>query len=352
MNARVVLLAALLTVSCSSTGPGSDVAAEATLDTAPEAFADTAPEAFADTTPDATPDVTAPAWTAASCVADPACPLPLLNAHRGLCGDEPENTLAAFAECEQLAVPMFEVDLRMTSDGHVVVMHDSTVDRTTDGETRYPGRTEVSLLTLAEFQALVIDDARCADDPDASPARCHPCSFADLLAFTTADSVLFLDFKDGDPATVAADINAAGAGGRILFFDSDLGRLRAYREAVPGGLVMPRAEAEADFATFLDPANDDLELRWVHGDPYHAVPAVTEALKARGVRLYFNLFTLSDVPFAAAEALDDPAKKQPWLDKAHAALDQAIADGGSGFGTEFAPLGAAYLYPHGFGAAR
>jgi len=353
-----ILAAALLLGACGgSTADDVEVGPDASvdqgaLDVAADLAEATAPDTLDDDpAPDAEASPPVP-LTPAECVADPACTTPILNAHRGLCGDEPENTIAAFLQCEQFVVPMFEIDLRQTSDGAVVLMHDDTVDRTTDGEDRFPGRTAVSQLTLAEFLSLVIDDARCQAAPDASPDRCHPTTFATLLARTQAASVLFLDFKDGQPEAVAADILAADAAGRVIFFDSSFERLRAYRQAVPGGLVMPRAEAIEDFAAFVAPENDDLDLRWIHGDPFHATPEVATLLKAHGVRLYFNVFTLSDVPFAAASAIDDPAKKEPWLQKAHAALDKAIADGGSGFGTEFAPLGAAYLYPNGFGVAR
>ncbi len=344
---KLVLLLSIVALgsACGASSGSNDVEPDAAADVAADAVPDAPP---ADLAAD---EVAPPPVTPAECVADPACPFPLLNAHRGLCGDEPENTYAAFTECQQHVVPMFEIDLRMTADGHVVLMHDDTVDRTTDGETRFPGRTKVDQLTLAEIQSLVVDDPRCAADPDANPDRCHPATFAGLLARTDAQNVLFLDFKDGDPAAVAADILAADAGARVIFFDSDFARLRAFRAAVPGGLVMPRAEEEDDFAAFLGPENDDLQIRWIHGDPSHAVPAVTDLLRARGVRLYFNLFTLSDVPFAASEALDDPSKKAPWLLKAHNAMEAALAAGGLGFGTEFAHLGAAHWYPNGFGVA-
>ena len=83
----------------------------------------------------------------ADCLADPRCPIPFPSAHRGLCGGEPENTLSALLNCERLGVPLIEVDTRETADGVVVIMHDDTVDRTTDGETRFPGRTAVDQLT-------------------------------------------------------------------------------------------------------------------------------------------------------------------------------------------------------------
>lgn len=59
---------------------------------------------------------------------------PLLIAHRGGSALAPENTLTAFRQAaERWPVDMIELDVRATSDGHCVVIHDPTVDRTTDG---------------------------------------------------------------------------------------------------------------------------------------------------------------------------------------------------------------------------
>ena len=54
-------------------------------------------------------------------------------AHRGAMDTHPENTVPAFREAVRLGVQMIELDVRMTKDGHLVIMHDPTVDRTTDG---------------------------------------------------------------------------------------------------------------------------------------------------------------------------------------------------------------------------
>lgn len=58
----------------------------------------------------------------------------LLNvAHRGASGHAPEHTLAAYELGEQMKGDYIEVDLQMTKDGHLIAMHDETVDRTTNG---------------------------------------------------------------------------------------------------------------------------------------------------------------------------------------------------------------------------
>ena len=71
----------------------------------------------------------------------------LIN-HRGLSPGFPENTLAAFRNSVALGVDAIEIDMRATKDGEIVIMHDTTVDRTTDGT------GAVSDLTLAEIKAL------------------------------------------------------------------------------------------------------------------------------------------------------------------------------------------------------
>jgi glycerophosphoryl diester phosphodiesterase len=69
-------------------------------------------------------------------------------AHRGASGNYPENTLIAFQKALEIGVDEIELDLYLTKDGHLIIMHDSTVDRTTDGT------GAISDLTLAEIKAL------------------------------------------------------------------------------------------------------------------------------------------------------------------------------------------------------
>lgn len=54
--------------------------------------------------------------------------------HRGACGYEPENTLRSFERAIDLGVPMIELDVHVCASGELVVIHDDTVDRTTNGQ--------------------------------------------------------------------------------------------------------------------------------------------------------------------------------------------------------------------------
>ncbi|WP_093802333.1 glycerophosphodiester phosphodiesterase family protein [Streptomyces sp. Wb2n-11] len=68
--------------------------------------------------------------------------------HRGVMGVEPENTLRSFVRAEQAGMDAIELDLHLSKDGALVIMHDAEVDRTTDG------RGAIAGLTLTELRAL------------------------------------------------------------------------------------------------------------------------------------------------------------------------------------------------------
>lgn len=57
----------------------------------------------------------------------------MIFAHRGAAGTHPENTMVAFIEAANVGADGIELDVQLTKDGEVVVIHDETVDRTTDG---------------------------------------------------------------------------------------------------------------------------------------------------------------------------------------------------------------------------
>ena len=72
----------------------------------------------------------------------------LVIAHRGASSYAPENTFAAYDLALQMGVFHIELDVEFTSDGHIVVIHDDTIDRTTNGSGL------VTSYTLAELQEL------------------------------------------------------------------------------------------------------------------------------------------------------------------------------------------------------
>ncbi|GAA0492335.1 glycerophosphodiester phosphodiesterase [Streptomyces stramineus] len=82
--------------------------------------------------------------------------VPVAIGHRGVPVLAPENTLASVDRAADLGIRWVENDVQRTRDGALIVMHDTTLDRTTDAEQRFPGRApwKVADFTLAEIQKL------------------------------------------------------------------------------------------------------------------------------------------------------------------------------------------------------
>lgn len=73
---------------------------------------------------------------------------PLIIAHRGYSRDYPENTIAAFDAAVEAGADMIELDVTLSQDGQLVVIHDDTLNRTTDGEGFVCHQQADDLLTL------------------------------------------------------------------------------------------------------------------------------------------------------------------------------------------------------------
>lgn len=84
-------------------------------------------------------------------------PKPAVIAHRGASAYAPENTLSAFELAVKQEADAIELDVRLSADGHIIVIHDNTVNRTTNGKGMV---SDLSLAALKELDAgSVYDDA-------------------------------------------------------------------------------------------------------------------------------------------------------------------------------------------------
>jgi glycerophosphoryl diester phosphodiesterase len=109
---------------------------------------------------------------------------PKLVGHRGALEIAPENTMASFQRALEDGADVIELDICLSADGHIVVMHDATVDRTTNGTGL------VSVLTLAELKRL---DAGAWFDPQFAGERVP--TLAEVLAWARGRIGLMLELK-------------------------------------------------------------------------------------------------------------------------------------------------------------
>lgn len=110
---------------------------------------------------------------------------PLVSAHRGYSATAPENTLAALEAAWRAGASLAEIDVQLTRDFQVVLMHDRTVDRTTTG------RGFVKDLTVAELQSL---DAGSWFGPQFHGARVP--TLGEVLEWARTKLVLLVELKN------------------------------------------------------------------------------------------------------------------------------------------------------------
>ena len=185
---------------------------------------------------------------------------PMVVAHRGASVEQPENTITAFEAAIDAGADAVEFDVRMTADGHAVVMHDPDVSRTTDGSGL------VSEMTLDEIRRLgvpTVEEAlqclsgRAAADIEIKNLPGEP-------DHTT----------DREPAvegTLAA-LDEVGFSGPVIvssFNPASIAHSRALRPDVPTGLL---TEYEVDADEALGRVTD-------HGHPW-VLPFVLKVLEA------------------------------------------------------------------------
>ena len=78
----------------------------------------------------------------------------ILAAHRGDRFNYPENTMLAYRKAAELGVDQIEIDIRITKDGELVIIHDATVDRTTNGTGKVKDFTLAQLKESSREQSL------------------------------------------------------------------------------------------------------------------------------------------------------------------------------------------------------
>jgi glycerophosphoryl diester phosphodiesterase len=240
------------------------------------------------------PTATTPTTTSAAADAAPArSPFevrgrPLLWAHRGASRDAPENTLAAFKLAAAQRADGVELDAQLCGSGEVVVLHDSTLGRTTGA---------VGLVTETPWQLLRTLDAGAFKGEQFRGERIPLLSevleaLPGLLVNVELKCESLAD--DGLTARAVACVREARAEGRVLFSSFNplcLRRARALAPEIERALLF---EAGAPWLLRSAATAPLLDAAALHPEAVLATPAAVSRWRARGYRL-------------ACWTVDDPA---------------------------------------------
>ena len=143
-------------------------------------------------------------------------------AHRGDHTKVPENTIASLKEAIKSGADYAEIDLRTTKDGYMVLQHDATVDRMTNGTGK------IKDLTLAEIQQLNVNNK---NKPSKKVYRIP--TFEEVLKTCKNKINIYLDFKDADVAETFRQIQAAGMENQVAVYVNSIPQYKQWREIAP-----------------------------------------------------------------------------------------------------------------------
>jgi glycerophosphoryl diester phosphodiesterase len=187
-------------------------------------------------------------------------------AHRGAAGHAPENTLAALELAIQLGVDMVEFDVQRSADGALVLFHDRTVDRTTNGE------GSVESLPLTVLRGL-----------DAGEGERIPL-LEEALACLNGRAGAMIELKvRGIAAEVRATVKATQFQSPLIYASFFHEELLTVRKLMPDAQTLALIEGASihltDFAIDAKATHVGLALDFV-------TPALVQALQAQGIKVF------------------------------------------------------------------
>jgi glycerophosphoryl diester phosphodiesterase len=236
---------------------------------------------------------------------------PLVASHRADWRSAPENSLRAIRNAIAMGVDIVEIDVRRTKDGRFVIIHDSTLDRTTTGTGK------VSDHTLAELLELRLRDANAHSTADRLP------TLEEALAAIRGRAVVNLDKSGNHLAEIYEIVARERALEQVLF---SVGKPLAEVEAGAPGLLAkikymvvvndrragPTAALVRDYLASAHPPAV-VQVSVTRGDDSPLLPLLPE-IRARGSRVWINsIWPEQNGGHHDDLALTDPDGSYGWL---------------------------------------
>lgn len=232
---------------------------------------------------------------------------PFVVAHRGAPRLAPENTLRSFALALEQGAFALETDLRFTADGEIVLHHDATLERTTDGSGAVRAHT---LRALKRLRTRLPGTNQ--PGPDAIP------TLSELLQWTEARTSLLLELKDPlfrEPPYARRLVNTLRAFGVleqtavVSFHPEHVAAVAAICPALPTGHITLTNPTPRRHVELLGPAwpllyANPLYVAWAHRWRSVVCPLDTQPERRMGYYLQLGVdAVLADDPTAALAAM-------------------------------------------------
>ena len=157
----------------------------------------------------------------------------LILAHRGAWGYRPENTIEAFSLAAEMGADGVELDVHLSADGHVMVLHDSKIDRTSNGQGVV---TDYTLEELKQF------DFGYHYNNDKRTGVKIPTLDEVYALLAPTGMIVNVEIKSADPAVVVACDRIAkeyGMEDKVIYSSFDHHQLARVKEIAPDAFIAP-----------------------------------------------------------------------------------------------------------------
>ena len=204
----------------------------------------------------------------------------LVAAHRAAHNHHPENSLPAIQEAIDLAIDIVELDVKVTKDGVAVLMHDGTIDRTTNGSGK---PSDYTLEELRKFNLIHKNDT----------TSLHIPTFDEALKLIKDKIMVDIDLKTDQLDPIIEDLKQNECEDQVFFFDNDYEALQYVKSVDPKFYLMPRAYSYE----MADSAIVRFKPEVIHIDFKFYEPEVVKLIKANDARVWINALGLPDMAF-------------------------------------------------------
>ena len=201
-------------------------------------------------------------------------------AHRGEHLHHPENTLPAYQAAIEAGADFIEVDVRTTSDGKLVMMHDRTVDSMTNG------KGPVKEMTFAQVRAL---DVRGSQAP----------TFDEVLQLARGRIGVYVDSKDVSAADMIAAVERYDMQDKIVVYGG-YQYLKDVAAQRPKIRIMPESVSAAACKKIID----ELHPKVIAFDARDFTDEIIGLAKTAGADIYVDRFGAADTPTGWQDAID------------------------------------------------
>ena len=208
--------------------------------------------------------------------------------HRGEHLHHPENTVPAFQEAIRVGADFIEVDVQTTADGQLVLSHDGTVDRCTDGHGK------VSEMTFEQVEAL---DAGIKTGPEFAGTRIP--TFDQALDLAREKIGIYVDVKNASARDLVAHIDGHGMTEHVVIY-CGLNLARQIQELSPKLKVMPESNSVEHSKLLVE----QLHPRVIAFSGRDFTPEIIAVAKQANALVYVDRMGPTDQPEGWQSAID------------------------------------------------